>query len=254
MIRGVFYIESQGNRADVVKAALENLIRNFKKEEKTRILKSETSELREENGMFSVAGEVEVKFEDLGTYLASAIRYGPSAIEILEPESLVLSVKEFLDAVGEVIRMTRVFFERYDMSFKFAKGKVRIGLSEEEIEGLMDQGAIRAKIVVESKGKSSKAVMNSFVGAVSRDIFVNKAKTKKMAKGEGFDGLVGVEAFMYEPKTLVDIAVRHMPVLIEILEPEEIEFSMLDLQDIGVDLASVFFEAAHKIVMGSGSQ
>lgn len=250
MIRGVFYIESQSNRADVVKVALERLIGNFKKEDKTKVLKSELTELREENGMFSVTGEVEVEFDDFRTYLVDAIKYGPSAIEIFEPESLVLTVKEFLDAVGEIIRMTKIFFDRHNMSFQFEKGKVKIGLSEEEIEGMMEQGAIRAKIVVESKGKSSREVVTSFVGAVSGDIFVNKTKTKKMAKGEGFDGLVGIEAFIYEPKTLMNIAVKHMPVLIEILAPEEIELSMLDLQDMGVDLASVFFEASHRVAMG----
>ncbi|MFQ5815792.1 MAG: hypothetical protein ACE5G7_04770, partial [Candidatus Hydrothermarchaeaceae archaeon] len=209
-------------------------------------------DLIEEKGMFSSTVEVDVEFEDFNTYLMNAIKYGPSAIEILEPESLLLTAKEFLDAVGEVVKMTKLFFTRYNMSFKFEKGKVEIGLTDEVMEGLLDQGAIRAKIVVESKGKSRRGVINSFVGAVSGDIFVNKVKTKKMEGGKGFDGLVAVEAFIYEAKTLVDIAVKHTPILIEIIEPEEIELSMLDLQDIGVDLASVFFEAAHKIAIKPG--
>lgn len=250
MIRAVFHIESQSNRADMVKASLDRMIGNLKKEERTKVRKSDVSELREAEGMFSATAEVEVDFQDFGTYLSNAIRYGPSAIEIIEPESLVLTQKEFLDAVGEVIRMTKLFFAQYNLSYQFEKGKVKTGLSEEEIDGLRDQGAIRAKIVVESKGKSSRGVINSFVGAVSGDVFVNKVKTKKMEKGEAFDGLVGIEAFMYEPKTLLDIAVKHTPVLVELLEPEEIDLSMLDLQDMGVELASIFFEAAHKIVAG----
>ncbi|MEE9594711.1 MAG: hypothetical protein V3V92_04860 [Candidatus Hydrothermarchaeales archaeon] len=249
MIKAVFYIESQSNRKDVVKASLKNLIKKLKKEEKTKVRKEEVSDLLEENGMHSATTEVEVEFEDFKTYLMNSIKYGPSAIEVFEPKRLIISSKEFLEAVGEVIKLAKLFFEKYNVSFKFQKGKVEIGLTEEDIDGLLEQDAIRAKIVVEAKGKSRKSVLNSFVGAVSGDIFINKAKTKKMTDEKGFDGFVGVEAFTYEPRTLVDIAVKHTPVLIQILEPEEIELSMLDIQDIGVDLSSIFFEASHMLLM-----
>jgi hypothetical protein len=50
---------------------------------------------------------------------------------------------------------------------------------------------------------------------------------------------------MYEPKTLIDISIKHSPVLIEILEPDEITLSMFEIQDIGVELAATYFEMAH---------
>jgi hypothetical protein len=253
MIKGIFYIESQGNRANFVRASLKGLVDKLKNEKKTRVIRDELSELEEEDGIYSAMAEVEAEFEDLTTYLMNAIKYGPSAIEILAPERLVLNAGEFLETVGEVVKTTKLFFSKYNLSFKFEKGEIAIGLSDEEIEGLLDQGAIRAKIVVESKDKSRRRAVNSFVRAVSDDLFINKVKTKKMGEGEGFEGLVGIEAFMYSAKTLVDIAVKHMPVLIEIIEPEEIELSMLDLQDIGVDLAGVFFEASHQIASGSST-
>ncbi len=249
MIQGVFYIESQSNREDAAKEALKNLVGKLKKEEKTRVLKEEVSEPIEENGMHSVTTEVEVEFDDLKTYFLNSIKYGPSAIEILEPEELVMNPQKFLEAVGEVIRMTKLFFTKYNLSYKFEKGKVKVGLTEEEVDGLLDQGAIRAKIVVEVKGKSRQGAIKSFVGAVSGDLFVNKTKTKKMSKEKAFDGLIGVEAFMFEPRTLVDIAVKHTPTLMEIVEPDEIALTMLDIQDIGVDLSSVFFEASHQLLM-----
>ena len=43
------------------------------------------------------------------------------------------------------------------------------------------------------------------------------------------------------------MAVKHRPVLVELIDPGEIELNMLEIQDIGVDLAGVFFEAAHKL-------
>jgi hypothetical protein len=83
--------------------------------------------------------------------------------------------------------------------------------------------------------------------AISEDVFISKLKSKKVESETPFSGLIGIEAFMYEARTLVDIAIKHTPVLIEILEPEEIRLSMLNLQDIGVDLAGVFFDLAHAV-------
>lgn len=248
MIQGIFYLEAQGNREDVVKGSLANLVKKLKQEEKVRVERESLDEVVKEGEMFSTTAEVEVEFEDLTTYLLNAIRYGPSAIEVSGPQKLVVSAQEFLDALGEVIKLAKTFYARYNISFKFGKRDTKVGLGEEEMEGLLDQGAIRAKILVESKGKYRKGAVNAFVGAVSGDVFVNKAKTKSLEKGDGFKGLVGIEAFMYEPRTLVEIAVKHTPVLIEILEPDEIELSMLDLQDIGVDLAGIFFEASHILI------
>ncbi|MEE8168801.1 MAG: hypothetical protein V3T58_08035 [Candidatus Hydrothermarchaeales archaeon] len=248
MIEGIFHLEAQSNREDVARTSLENLVNKLKQEDKTEVTREDLDEVIETDGMFSATGEVEAKFEDLTTYLLAAIKYGPSAIEIQEPAKIVLSAKEFLIALGEIIKLAKNFYTKYQVSFKFGKVKGKVGLDEEAIDGLLDQGAIRAKIIVESKGKSRREVINAFAGAVKGDVFVNKAKTKQMEKGDGFEGLVGIDAFMYEPKTLVDIAVKHTPVLVEIVEPEEIELSMLDLQDIGVDLASIFFEASHIVL------
>ena len=124
-----------------------------------------------------------------------------------------------------------------------------IGLSEAEIEDLIDLGALRVKIIVEGEGSTRQKVMKDFVNIVKDDILVNKIKTKEMIKGQEFNGLVGIEAFIYEPKTLFDIAVKHRPILIELLEPDSIQIDILQLQDIGLDLAGTFFEAAHKIQM-----
>ncbi len=245
MIETTFFLEAQSNSRGAVEQALKNLMKGLKGEKGARVTRESVDEVRREGEFYSATGEMDVEFGDLTAYFLSAIKYGPSAIEVRGPDKLIVSAQDFLKAIGEVIALAKTFYERYSIGFKFTEKGGPIGLEEEEIEGLRDQGALRVKIVAESKEKSSKAAKDSLVGAISGDAFVNKAKTKKMTKEKGFDGLVGIEAYMYEPKALLDIAVKHTPVLIEILEPEEIELSMLDLQDMGVDLAAVFFEASH---------
>ncbi|MFH1774039.1 MAG: hypothetical protein ABH874_03670 [Methanobacteriota archaeon] len=252
MIKGIFYIEAQGNHEEFVKNSLRAMVERLKREEKVEVREEFFDEVIKEGENFSSMVEVELQFEDFQTYVLTVIKYAPSAIEIREPEELALSAEEFVRALAEIIKIAKTFYAKYSVGFKFPEKckKIEAGLSEDEIDALRDQGALRAKIIVESKGKSEKKVANDFVNIVSDDVFVNKFKAVKVDKGKGFSGLVGIDAFMYEPKTLIDLSVRHTPVLVEIVEPNEIVLSMLDIQDIGVDLAGIFFEAAQKLVLG----
>lgn len=251
MIEGIFYIEAQGNHEKFVKDSLKAMVERLKKEGKVRVGGESFGEVTKEGEIFSAVVEVELEFEDFKTYVTSVIKYAPSAIEIFKPEELTLSAEEFVAALAEIIKIAKTFYAKYGVWFKFPKGgRAEVGLSEDDIDALRDQGAIRAKIIVESKGKSEKRVINDFVNAVSGDVFANKAKAAKLEKDKGFSGLVGIDAFMYEPRTLIDLSLRHTPVLVEIVEPDEITLSTLDLQDIGVDLSAVFFEVAQKMVLG----
>lgn len=250
MIRGFFSIEAQGNSAAAVQNSLTDLVKQIRREKGVEIQQESFDEVIREEELYSCVVEAELVFKDFLTYLLTSIKYGPSAIEIVEPKKLVLDRKEFLGAVGRVIEITRDFFEKHDIRYRFPVQKDikdEVGFSEDQIEGFLEQGALRAKIVVESKGKSRQSVVREFVNIVSEDVFVNKVKTKPLEKGGGFNGLVGIEAFMYEPKALFELAVKHRPVLVELLEPEEVELDTLEIQDIGVDLAGVFFEASHKL-------
>lgn len=255
MIKGLFYIEAQGTREEAVKGSLGELMRQLKEEDKIRVEREKYEEVLAEDGRYSSMVEVELVFQDFLTYLLAAIKYGPSAILILKPEKLLLDRRELLEALGEVIRITRDFFEKHRIGYKYyssAKGKAEVGLTQEEIEKLLEEGAIRTKIVVEARGKSRQRAVREFLDAISEDVFVNRVRTRALSKtkeSRGFEGLIGVEAFMHEPKTLFDLAVKHRPVLVELLEPEEIELDMLEIQDIGVDLAGVFFEASHMLLL-----
>jgi hypothetical protein len=248
MIEGIFYIEAQGNNEKLVRKSLESLVDKLRKEEKIEVRRESFGEVVREDGNFSSMVEVELEFQDFLSYVMAAIHYGPSAIEISGPAELILSPDEFLEALGEIIRISKTLYQKYNVGFRFLnEGKAEVGLEEEEIEDLLDQGAIRAKIVVEGKEKSRKKAIDNFLKAISEDVFISKLKSKKVESETPFSGLIGIEAFMYEARTLVDIAIKHTPVLIEILEPEEIRLSMLNLQDIGVDLAGVFFDLAHAV-------
>ena len=242
MIEGAFYIESQGNHEKAVKSALEDLVKKMKAEKGVSVRKASFGDMVKDHGNFSVTVEVDVSFDSFRDYLMGAMKYGPSAITLESPEKLELSADEFLSALAEVTAFTRRFLDKYGVYFTYPESTeaVKVGLEEDEIDALLEQGALRVKIVVEREEGENEA-KKKFLSAIGREVFLHKAKTSKV------DGrsLIAVHAFMYEPKTLIDLSIKHTPVLIELLEPEEVELSMFELQDIGVELAATYFELSH---------
>jgi hypothetical protein len=223
------------------------LVERLKEDKSVEVIKESFEKITRENRIFSSVLIVELKFYDFSSYVRAAICYSPSAIEITAPKKLTLDRKEFLSAIGEIIRVSRDFYEKYDITFKFPETQIEAGLTQNEIEELQEKGAIRAKIVVEGKGKTRKEAVKKFLRSVGEDLFINKIKSKKVESELPFKGVIGIEAFVPDAKTLVDIALKHTPVLVEIIGPEEIELSMLDIQDIGLELSSVFFELAYAL-------
>ncbi|MFQ5976329.1 MAG: hypothetical protein ACE5J5_08455 [Candidatus Hydrothermarchaeales archaeon] len=250
MIKGLFFIEAQGNDKAVVEDSLKKLVEKMKTEGYARVKKTSLDETVEEDGNFSKTAEVEATFKDLKDYMISAIAYGPSAMEILEPKKIVMSSKDFIKTLGDILVLTKEVYAKYNVFFKYVKPrgyKPKIGLTDDEIDSLLDQGAIRIKMVIETNETNRRKAIASFIRTIEENLFVNKVRTKKLDGKEGTNLLIAIEAFLYEPKDLVATMVQHAPLLLEIVEPDEIELKQLDIQDIGVELARIYFDLAHRL-------
>ncbi len=250
MIKSIFYIEAQARSEPVVKDALKELVEQMKNEKNVRVKRTKFEEVLEEGNNYSSVVEVDAEFDDFLDYLLAAIKYGPSAIIVSAPEKLFLDRQEFLKALGEVARITKDFFEEYNIGYKLIKeGKTRkkVGLSQDEIDDLLEEGALRIKLVIEAAADSEDEAVKTLLDSFENDVMINKVKAQDLEKTDGFKGLIGVEVFVYDAKSVFDLVVKHRPLLIELVEPMEVELDILDIQDIGVDLAGVFFEASHKL-------
>ncbi|MFQ6105752.1 MAG: hypothetical protein ACE5NL_01620, partial [Candidatus Hydrothermarchaeaceae archaeon] len=137
MIRGIFYIEAQSNRRDAVENSLKGIVNQVKKDRKIKLKREFFDKVTEEEKKYSSLVELELEFEDLRSYFSAAIKYGPSAIELLEPEELVIPAEEFILAIGDIILIAKKFYSRYGVRFEFKGGKEEVGLSEDEIEELL---------------------------------------------------------------------------------------------------------------------
>lgn len=252
MIKATFYIESQGPDKKVVKTSIENLTKSVKKEPGCTIIKAVTEDIVEEGGNYSTSLELDLEFDGLQEYLIAAMRFAPYAIIFDAPAKLSLTADEFVKTIANITAFTKLVFKKHGIRSIFSKasegdqkdpadyageeGK----LTEEEIEGYMDQGALRVKVVVQAEGDEKEA-LKGLLSTLGYDVFVHKMKASKMDDKT----LVAFHAFMYEPKTLAELSIKLIPILIELVEPETVELTMLQMQDMGLELASTYFELAH---------
>jgi hypothetical protein len=248
MIEARFFIESQGDHKEVVENSLKKLLLKLKEEEGVKVLDDSIGDVIEEEGMFSTVLDVGIKFSNFLSFIRTSIFYTPSGVEMNEPSELMLTSDEFLEGVAETIRIAKNVYTELNMHFEIkGKKKKEVGLSEEEIEDLLEEGAIRAKIVLEKSGKSRSGSVTDVLKTMDDTVHINKVKTKKVKSEKPFEGVIGMDAFIIDPAAFIELAVMHTPVLVEITEPKEIRVTMLDLQDICLNLASIFFEISYKI-------
>ena len=255
MIQARFFIEVQGNHKDAVKNSLKKLSEKLKKEDGITAKKESLGEVIEEDEMFSSVLEVELEFDRFLSFVKTSMFYTPSAVEMIEPPELLLPQNEFLEGIAEIISTASTVFSKLDAGFKFEGGKKgAVGLAQEEIEELLDEGAIWAKIVFEKKGKTRRGARSEVLRTLGDRVYINAIKSKKVKSEKPFDGVIGVDALVSDPVEFADLAVKHTPILVEIKEPEEITLTMLDLQDICLNLASTFFELSYKVTQPGVSQ
>lgn len=248
MIDALFFIESQGNHKGVVENSLKKLLERLKKEEGVKVKSESIGEIIEEEGMFSTVLDVDLEFSGFLSFLMTSIFYTPSAVEMMEPPELAISKDEFLEGIAETIKTAKNVFTGLDMRYKIkGEGRKEVGLEKEEIEEMIDTGAIRAKIVFERKAKTRSGATSELLRTLGDSVYVNTIKTKKVESEKPFEGVIGVDAVILDPVAFMDLAIIHTPVLIEIKEPDDIMLTMLDLQDISLNLASTFFEISYRI-------
>jgi len=251
MIEARFLIEAQGNHKAVVENSLKKLSEKLEKEDGITLKKKSMGEVIEEDGMFSSILEADLEFSGFLSFVRASMFYTPSAVEMMEPAELLLEKDEFLEGIAEIISISSTVFSKLNVKFNIeGEKREKIGLVQEEIEQLLDEGAIRAKIVVEKTGKTRSGALSNLQRTLGDQVHINAIKSKKVKSEKPFEGVIGIDALISEPAAFVDIAVMHTPVLVDIKEPDEVRLTLLDLQDICLNLAGTFFELSYKITHG----
>jgi len=106
------YIEVQGNNKEVAEKALKIMVYDrLLKEPNIYVLEVKFYDIRKYAKSEHFSGVVEVKLlaKDFRWFLSAIMRYAPSAIEIIEPDKVTLSLDEMHAIVADVAEMTQYY-------------------------------------------------------------------------------------------------------------------------------------------------
>ena len=100
-------IEAQAIDEALAKKALEKLLRNLKKEPGVHVISAEISKIEydEENGLYSGYIEAKLSFEAFEPLMHFMFFYGPSVIEVIGPEKIVLDMGDLHRGLLEAATM-----------------------------------------------------------------------------------------------------------------------------------------------------
>ena len=106
------FIEVQGNDRDTCQKALERTIfDSLADEDPVKLINVKFYELTRDpvNEFFSGVVEVKLLFRDFRWFISVVMRYGPSAMEIIEPHSVKLNLDEMQSILADVSELSQTF-------------------------------------------------------------------------------------------------------------------------------------------------
>ncbi len=109
------YLEVQGNDLDAAKLALENTVQNrLAAEENISILKVSMYDILkdEKNEVFSGVAEIEFVADDFRWFLNTILRYGPAAVEIIEPSEVKLPMAMMHSISADVADFSHLYSQQ----------------------------------------------------------------------------------------------------------------------------------------------
>ena len=262
MIEATFYIESQSNSKEALEISLKKLFDEIKASNTIKVTRKVFHDIvsdEDEMGriFYSSILEIDIK-APFREYINLCMRVVPSTIEVIDGE-VKIAPKDLLEIFGDVSSTVNKLCKKYNLSL-YRVGENEsikqegIGLEQEEIEDAIDQGGALFKFVVEARAKDEKSVIEKTKDLVNdTGASINKIKAKKVGEGEAWEGVVGMEALFYDIETLFDAVIKFSPVAMSIIEPDVIHLNMAEVQNIGIDVASIIQQLTFDIMTKSAS-
>ena len=124
-IRARLYLEAQGKSPELIEKAKENLIKDLKK--KCYVVKVSSEEPIFEANMFSTIAEVEIIAYSLRNLFDIVMSFGPSAVEILEPDEIIMNIGDLQAILVDISQLI------YSLTHQLLAVKKRLS-NEQKIE------------------------------------------------------------------------------------------------------------------------
>ncbi len=106
------FMEVQGNDKDACQKALERTVfDSLVEEDNVTVFSVKFYELKRDakEGFFSGVVEIDLLFRDFRWFVNVVMRYGPSAIELIEPHNVKLNLDEMQSILADVSELSQTF-------------------------------------------------------------------------------------------------------------------------------------------------
>ncbi|MFH0861719.1 MAG: hypothetical protein V1875_01700 [Candidatus Altiarchaeota archaeon] len=124
-ILATLYMGVQGNDEEAAKSALENMLfKKLVKEENVSLLEVNVFDIIREKSkkkgekFFSGVAEVKLVADDFRWFVNIIMRYGPSAVEIVEPTEVKLNAEQMHSMVADVSDFVHMYSQQIIAMFK----------------------------------------------------------------------------------------------------------------------------------------
>ncbi len=236
MIEADFLIESMGNSSYAVERSLNKLVKDIEIDEEVELVEKDVGEVKKEEGSYTGIVELELKFSDMKSFIRGVIKYPPSAILLNSPAEITMSRDEFQQLLAFTGSIIKDLYSHYHVGFVFEDIEEEFTpIDEEEIDSILDHGAVRVGVLIENEDEDFNTLISRVIESINGDVEYIKAEEMELEAGR----VVALDLLIEPPSSVFDMVLRHVPMVIKIMEPENITLSMLDIQDISTNVAEV---------------
>jgi len=248
----IFYIEGLGNDKKALERAIEQIVKELKQENTVKVKRVKAEDVIESNDELlkysaMIEAELEGSFDGI---VKAALKYSPSIVEVLKPGRLEINARDLMKTLGEISLFMGKLMDQFGGLAAYPPldklPKPRIGYREEEIEDfIVDERNIRYQFVIETYGKDKETLEETMM----KVFFLEGCKINKFVvqvQEEKEDKVYALIAAELLSETLMQLTAKYAPVAISILEPEIIDVTASELQNVLTDLAGFVHELAHR--------
>ncbi len=240
----IFYIEGLGNEKKALESALKETAENLKRERGVEVEYARVEEVLEDPHAdpLKYSGMIESMLKGpLEEIVRLTLHYSPAIVEVVKPGKVEVDSKELMKLLGEVSLFMRKLMEEFGGLAAYPKlddvPVPRIGYEREEIEELIiGDRNVRYRLVIEVFGKDKESTKETMAKALAIEGCRINALVVQGEMGEKeFKGYLAAE-LLSPIDTLAQLVGKYAPVAISILEPEVVDITANELQNILTDL------------------
>jgi len=251
----IFYIEGLGNDRKALERAIEQVVNELRKENIVNVKRVDAEDIIETNEKellkYSAMIEAELK-GSLDGIVKATLKYSPVVVEVLKPGRLEVNAKELMKILGDVALFMGKLMDQFGGLAAYPPldqlPKPRIGYTEDEIEEfIVDERNIRYQFVIETYGKDKGTIEETIMKAFYLEgCKINKFIVQVQEEREDKVYALVAAELLSSFETLMQLTAKYAPVAISILEPEIIDVSASELQNVLTDLAGFVHELVHR--------